>query len=131
MEKRSPLFYIGLLLQILFVLIGFGTGTLAINNFIVHSDSISLTTKYLVVFLGALAFIISYFVGAFAYPDPAKKFSFLIWFIWGVLMITIILVFILNLEQPIAQFLNAIQVYSFAGLILAHASNRLRTVIKT
>jgi hypothetical protein len=132
MEKRSPLYYIGQYLLILLVAFSLSAGTLAINNFITHNEKVSFFTELGVFFLGALAFVASYLVGAFVIPGPTQKSWGLIsvGIIWGVFLIVISLMVVLKFMQPIYPFLSAIQNYSLSGLILAQTSTRLRSAVK-
>ncbi len=133
MEKQSVRFYVISFLLILLSVFSFGAGTGGIIDFIRNTKPISLFTEIGVPLLGAVAFVLGYFVNVFGYPISTKTLhratSPLA--IWMMLLLVFMILFGLNRGHPISDLFRSIVSYSFAGMFFAWASNRFRTAIKT
>lgn len=140
MEKRSPLFYIGLFVLLILAIFSFSAGTLGIAGFIRSDKSISFLAEFGISFLSAITFIVGYFVWVFAFSgSKAFALSFLtktsrlaaaVFFTWGILLIVLSILIIVKFFSPIRTLLQALQNYSFAGMVFAWASDRFRTATK-
>ena len=139
MEKRSPLFYVGLILLLMVAALSFGSGTLSVMKAIGNYKSTSYTQEILISSLAVFAFIVGYFVGIFPIPSSATTrawllatptiataaFLFRMLFIMGSLILII-----LHRDRPLNPIVWAGINYCYAGIIFALASNLFRRTIK-
>jgi putative exporter of polyketide antibiotics len=128
MEKRTSLFYF--VLFFLVAIASFGDGTHEIIDFIGIDKSISLLTETGVPFLGAVAFIVGYFVNMFGLNPKKTLWAAATAIIWATLLIVFIILGNLNRDYPIHHLFRSIGSYSIAGMGLAWSSDHLRKILK-
>jgi hypothetical protein len=138
MEKRSPLFYVGLFVFVILAILSFSAGTL-LTVFFIEGNSPTLFIEIGLSNLGAVVFMVSYFVNTFAYPPPIivsqnqiKTYCLggAIFFIWSTLLLGLLILSILKSTLPIHGLLIAISNYGFSGMLLAWVSRRIKAMKK-
>jgi hypothetical protein len=107
MEKRSTSYYFVLFGLVIFTILLFGTGTGAIAVFN-RTDKPSFFSAIGVPLLGAVAFVLGYFVNVFGAPNSTKTLrraaSPLV--IWMMLLLVFMILFRLNQDHPIRLFFS-------------------------
>ncbi|MBI5934332.1 MAG: hypothetical protein HY867_11540 [Chloroflexi bacterium] len=129
MEKRSPFYYFGLFVLVVFTIISFSMGNLMVIDFVADPKVNHYIYGWLP-FLGTFTFIAGYFVRLFSAQNP-KRHRLI--FVCGIFL-PLIALFIAGIQTPdhflIRLLLIAGVNYFYAGALFAWSSDRLRTVLK-
>jgi hypothetical protein len=137
MEKRSPIFYVGLFLLLFFAILSFGMAAVDISVFI-RIEAVSFLTKMVVSTLCAVGFVVSYFVFTLVFPIgkpyPAnainRSCSGLVVLIVWVMLSAALTILSTSLHNSYSQLFKAAYDYNLAGMFFAQASNRIRAMKK-